>query len=73
MISLTSAQRHADADLVGALPGGVGHHAINSNARQNQRQQAERPREDHRDALEDAAHLHVRLESGHVEQRQIGD
>ncbi len=71
-IALSSAERHADSDFMGALPGGVGHHTINSHGGQKQGQQSECTREDRGNALKDISHLHVLLESGHVVQRQVG-
>src|SRR5262249_39028707 len=61
----------ADSYFVSTLARGVRNHSVDSNCRQNQRQNAEGTGKSSGNALKDTAHLNVVFEGGLVVERQV--
>src|ERR1700674_2774670 len=71
-ILFVRAQRHADADFMGALPRGEGRDAVNSDRGEDEREQPECADKSSSNALGETGNLLARFERGHIEHYQIG-
>ncbi len=71
-IARLSSKSHANADFVSALAGGVSENAVDSDAGENQRNDAKAADENAGKALCGGVELNARIESSEIEERQIG-